>query len=57
MPIVKRLLLTMFVVLACVGCDQSTKALAEAKLPTGQPLSFLSDTLRLQVSKRLGKSS
>ena len=54
MPIVKRLLLTMFVVLACVGCDQSTKALAEAKLPTGQPLSFLSNTLRLQVTHNEG---
>ena len=54
MPIVKRLLLTMFVVFACVGCDQSTKVLAEANLPRGQPLSFLSDTLRLQVMHNEG---
>ena len=54
MSIVNRLFLIVFVVLACVGCDQSTKAFAEANLPRDQPLSLLSDTLRLQVTHNEG---
>jgi len=54
MSIFKRLFLVVFVVLACVGCDQSTKAFAEAKLPRGQSLSLLSDTLRLEVTHNEG---
>jgi len=52
--IVKRLLLILFVLVACVGCDQSTKMYAEAKLPRVQPLSLLSDTVRLQVTHNEG---
>jgi len=52
--IVKRLLLILFVLMACVGCDQSTKMYAEAKLPRVQPLSLLSDTVRLQVTHNEG---
>jgi len=52
--IVKRLLLILFVLVACVGCDQSTKMYAEAKLPRVQPLSLLSDTVRLQVAHNEG---
>ena len=54
MSIVKRLLLILFVLLACVGCDQSTKMYAEAKLPRVQPLSLLSGTVRLQVTHNEG---
>ena len=54
MTIVKRLLLILFVLVACVGCDQSTKMYAEAKLPRVQPLSLLSDTVRLQVTHNEG---
>ena len=54
MSIVKRLLLILFVLVACVGCDQSTKMYAEAKLPRIQPLSLLSDTVRLQVTHNEG---
>ena len=54
MSIVKRLLLILFVLVACVGCDQSTKMYAEAKLPRVQPLSLLSDTVRLQVTQNEG---
>jgi signal peptidase II len=53
-PIVKRLLLILFVLFACVGCDQSTKMYAEARLPRAQPLSLLSDTVRLQVTHNEG---
>jgi len=52
--IAKRLLLILFVLVACVGCDQSTKLYAEAKLPRVQPLSLLSDTVRLQVTHNEG---
>jgi signal peptidase II len=51
--IVKRLLLILVVLVACVGCDQSTKMFAEAKLPRS-PLSLLSDTVRLQVTHNEG---
>jgi len=52
--IVKRLLLILPVLVACVGCDQSTKMYAEAKLPRAQPLSLLSDTVRFQVTHNEG---
>lgn len=54
MSIVKRLLLIFFVLLACVGCDQSTKLYAEARLPRTQPLSLFSDTVRLQITHNEG---
>jgi len=52
--IIKRLLLILFVLVACVACDQSTKMYAEAKLPRAQTLSLLSNTLRLQVAHNEG---
>ena len=54
MSTVKRMLIILFVLLACVGCDQTTKAYAEARLPRVQPLSLLSDTVRLQVTHNEG---
>jgi len=54
LPIVKRLLLILLVLAACVGCDQSTKMYAEANLPRAEPLSLLSDTVRLQVTHNEG---
>lgn len=52
--IVKRSLLILFVLMACIGCDQSTKMYAEARLPRIQPLSLLSDTVRLQDTHNEG---
>jgi len=49
MSFTKRIFIVLFVLLACVGCDQSTKALAEARLPRTQPLSLLADSVRLQT--------
>jgi signal peptidase II len=49
MNITKRLLLLMFVVVACVGCDQTTKVYAERSLPKSHAIRFLGDTVRLQV--------
>jgi len=54
LPIARRLLLILFVLAACVGCDQSTKMYAAANLPRVQPLSLLSDTVRLQLAHNEG---
>jgi signal peptidase II len=54
MSIVKRLLLILFILVTCVGCDQASKVYAEAKLPKAQALSFLADTVRLQVTHNDG---
>ena len=49
MSIAKRIFLVLFVLLSCVGCDQSTKTFADARLPRERPLSLLADTVRLQT--------
>ncbi len=54
MNIFKRILLILFVLLSCVGCDQSTKTYAESSLPKAQAWSFLADTVRLQVAHNEG---
>ena len=50
MSYMKRLILLVFVVLACVGCDQTTKGYAERYLPASQSVQFLGNTVRLQVA-------
>jgi signal peptidase II len=54
MSTIKRLVLILFVLVACVGCDQITKTFADVKLPKSYALSFLSDTVRLQVAHNEG---
>ncbi len=54
MRTIKRLLLLLLVLAACVGCDQTTKRLAESNLPREQALSFLAGTVRLQVAHNEG---
>jgi signal peptidase II len=54
MNLVKRILLILFVLVTCVGCDQSTKTYAESNLPKAQALSFLADSVRLQVAHNDG---
>lgn len=54
MSYMKRLLLLIFVMLACVGCDQTTKGYAERYLPASQSVQFLGNTIRLQVSHNYG---
>jgi len=49
MSLAKRIFLILIVLVACVGCDQTTKSFAEARLPSKQPLSLLADTVRLQT--------
>lgn len=54
MSTLKRLLLLFFVVVACVGCDQTTKIYAERYLPDSRLIRFLGDTVRLQVAHNDG---
>jgi signal peptidase II len=49
MTIVRRLLLILFVLVSCVGCDQATKSIAASRLPLAQTRSYLGDTVRLQL--------
>ena len=54
MRIVKRLAIIIFVLIACVGCDQSNRHLAELRLPKIQALLFLLGTVSLQVAHNKG---
>jgi signal peptidase II len=54
MSLFKRIILIAFVLMSCVGCDQATKAYAEAKFPRAQALSFFADAVRLQVAHNEG---
>jgi signal peptidase II len=49
MSYAKRFILIFIVLVACVGCDQATKSIAMSVLPTIEPWSYLSDTVRLQL--------
>lgn len=42
------------VLIACVGCDQTTKSMAQTHLPYAETLSFLGDTVRLQLTHNRG---
>jgi signal peptidase II len=52
--IARRLVLILFVLFACVGCDQATKSLARSLLTPTEVWSFLGDTVRLQLSHNRG---
>lgn len=49
-----RMTIVIITLLACVGCDQATKAIAKGHLPRDQVLSFAQDTLRLQYTENRG---
>ena len=44
----------MFIALACVGCDQASKAVAKDYLPPGERISLLGDMVRLQYAENNG---
>jgi signal peptidase II len=50
----RRVALIALVLVACIGFDQATKALAEHYLPHDRPWSYLGGTLRLQVAYNYG---
>ena len=54
MPHLKRLVLIVNLLLACVGCDQTTKSLAREHLQSRPAITFLGDTLRLQYAENPG---
>lgn len=50
----KRVLLIVFVLLACVGCDQVTKSIARRSLAESGTVSFLHDVFRFQYAENPG---
>lgn len=54
MTFARRLLLVLFVLVSCVGCDQATKSIAASRLPLAQTRSYLGDTVRLQLMHNEG---
>ena len=50
----KRIALVVTLLIACVGCDQTTKLLARDHLQGREAASFLGDTLRLQYAENPG---
>jgi len=50
----KRIILVLFTILSCVGCDQVTKMIAKSHLPRDRVLSFAGDTLRLDYAVNKG---
>lgn len=54
MPIWKRLLLILTLLISCVGCDQTSKSVAKTYLSETEAISLLGDRVRLQVAKNYG---
>lgn len=50
MGIAKRCLVILFLLLGCVGCDQTTKSIAQSYLSQVETMSLLGDTVRLQLA-------
>jgi signal peptidase II len=50
----KRLLLLMAILVACVGCDQATKSVAKTYLSETEAVSLLRGSVRLQIAKNYG---
>jgi len=54
MEVWKRILTIFIVTISCVGCDQSTNALASEYLPKGQMSSHLTDIVKLGYTENIG---
>jgi signal peptidase II len=54
MGMLKRLALILAVLVACVGCDQSTKLVAKTYLPETERVSLLGGSVRLEIAKNYG---
>jgi signal peptidase II len=50
----RRLALILFILIACIGIDQATKAVAKNALVDGEVVSMLGDGIRLQPAKNYG---
>ena len=51
---IKRTFLILLLIIACVGCDQSTKLLASRYLALAEPIHFFNDMFRLQYAENSG---
>jgi signal peptidase II len=54
MSITKRIILIFIVLVSCVGCDQTTKSVAQSLLSGTEGWSFLGGTIRLQLALNQG---
>ena len=54
MNIFRKILIILFVVLVCTGCDQSTKYLATEYLDPNLMISYVNDIFRLQYAENRG---
>jgi signal peptidase II len=54
MDMLKGLALILVVLVACVGCDQSTKLMAKAYLPETERVSLLGGSVRLEIARNYG---
>jgi signal peptidase II len=54
MTLPKRLLLTLTILLCCVGCDQATKSVAKTYLAERPPVVLLGGSVRLELAKNYG---
>jgi signal peptidase II len=50
----RRIVVVLFIVLTCLGCDQATKLVAYHHLSRSVPLTFLGDSVRFQYVENLG---
>ncbi|WP_020481682.1 hypothetical protein [Methylomonas sp. MK1] len=54
MNLSKRMVLTVIVLISCVGCDQASKSVAQSLLSETEVWSFWGDVVRLQVAHNHG---
>lgn len=54
MNLKKRAIITIIVIVVCIGCDRLTKYIAKENLPQYQVISLLHDTIRLQYAENTG---
>jgi len=54
MSLPKRLLLTLAILLCCIGCDQASKSVAKTYLAERQPVVLLGGSVRLELAKNYG---
>ncbi len=54
MPKLPKILLVLFTLTLCIGCDQTAKSLAQSHLSRTEVVSLAGDTLRLQYTENKG---
>lgn len=54
MPRLIHIIVVVVTLLSCVGCDQTTKAVAKEMLPRKEVMSLMGDTVRLQYAENKG---